>query len=257
MPSSNRYKATDKEFIKAVAKSFSIAEVLKKLGLTIFGSAYKSFHLRVKELNLDTSHFTGQGHLKGKKHNWGIKIPLKELLIQDSNKVLSSGFKKRIISAGLLKYECSKCKLGDKWCGEPITLQIDHINGNPFDHRIENLQILCPNCHTQTKTFCSKNKSGEGKSRSKVKKIREPRPKKQCATCKSELKDHKATNCVKCYRANRKELQTPYERKTKIKWPPIKKLLKMLEKSNFCKLAKELGVSDNAIRKHIKNNTKK
>ncbi|MGB2240169.1 MAG: HNH endonuclease [Pseudomonadales bacterium] len=55
-------------------------------------------------------------------------------------------------------YNCSSCGIGDEWNGKPITLQLDHINGVNNDHRLDNLRMLCPNCHSQTDTWCGRNK---------------------------------------------------------------------------------------------------
>ena len=68
-----------------------------------------------------------------------------------------TSLKKRILRAGLLKNECYICGLKE-WLNKPIVLQLDHINGNNKDNRIENLRLLCPNCHSQTSTWCGKNK---------------------------------------------------------------------------------------------------
>ena len=65
--------------------------------------------------------------------------------------------KKRIINENLIEYKCSICGI-ENWNNKPIVLQLDHINGNNRDNRIENLRFLCPNCHSQTETFCKKNK---------------------------------------------------------------------------------------------------
>jgi 5-methylcytosine-specific restriction endonuclease McrA len=65
--------------------------------------------------------------------------------------------RRRLIRDGTLGTGCHICGL-DEWLGEPISLQLDHINGDGKDHRLENLRFLCPNCHSQTDTFCGKNK---------------------------------------------------------------------------------------------------
>lgn len=57
-----------------------------------------------------------------------------------------------------VKHECVECGLGSTWQGKKITLQLDHINGVSDDHRMENLRLLCPNCHSQTKTYAAKNR---------------------------------------------------------------------------------------------------
>jgi Zn finger protein HypA/HybF involved in hydrogenase expression len=68
--------------------------------------------------------------------------------------------KKRILKAGLIEYKCSCCGITE-WNGKPIVLQLHHINGDNRDNRKENLTFLCPNCHSQTDSFCGKNKEEE------------------------------------------------------------------------------------------------
>lgn len=254
---SSKYKFSDDVFIELVKSSFSIREVCTKLGIAGSGGSYRTFHLRTERLKLDISHFTGQGYLKGKTHNWGKSIPLEEILIENSKKVLGHSLKKRIIKYGLLINECDECKLKNIWNNKPIVLQIDHINGNHFDHRLENLRLLCPNCHSQTLTFCSKNSRIIGPIYKKelvgkatvIPIIKEL---KKCSICSSEVKDYRAKYCVKCYRDHRSELQSHYVRKTKIEWPSVNELLERLKTTSYLQLGHELGISDNAIRKHLK-----
>lgn len=248
MPSS----ISDTDFIDAVKLSFSIREALIKLNLAPYGGNYKSFNLRVKRLNLDISHFLGQGHLKNKNHNWSKKIPLEELLVKNSNRIFRESFKKRLIESNLIEHKCS-CGLTDSWQGKSIVLHIDHINGDHFDHRIENLRFLCPNCHSQTITYCSKN---NGIKRSKIiKTICTKITKKICGECQDILKNSRYNFCKKCYNTNRKKIQKQYKRKTKINWLPINILLEKLKIMNYVQLAQELSISDNAIRKHIKSHS--
>lgn len=153
-----RFKFTDDDFIKAIQNSISISSTLKSLGLVPNGANYRMVHNQIKKLALDTSHFLGKGHLKNRKHNWNTKIPIEQILVQNSNYQSTSHLKKRLIKEALLKYECSECKL-NSWMGKEISLQLDHINGVNDDNRLENLRLLCPNCHSQTPTFAGKNKS--------------------------------------------------------------------------------------------------
>lgn len=244
------YSTTDEEFIQAIKDSFTIREALLKIGLAPAGGNYKTFHMRVKQLQLDLSHFLGQGHLKGKKHSWGNKISLQELLVKDSKRVLFSNQKSRIIDAGLLVNECAGCKLKDSWNGKKIVLHLDHINGDHFDHRIENLRFLCPNCHSQTETYCSSVRNDSFKETKKHPAKISSMPK--CALCSVQLKKRNKY-CATCYDGNRATLQP--QRLFKIQWPSIEDLKSKLETMSYVQLAKELGVSDNSVRKHIKNNS--
>lgn len=79
-----------------------------------------------------------------------------EEMFSENSMVSTSYLRKIIIKNNLKPYNCEKCKLTD-WNGSPINLQLDHINGNRRDNRLESLRWLCPNCHSQTPTFCSKN----------------------------------------------------------------------------------------------------
>ena len=64
--------------------------------------------------------------------------------------------KKGLLNSNLLEYKCALCGNTGEWQGKPLTLQLDHINGEHLDHRLENLRFLCPNCHSQTETFGSR-----------------------------------------------------------------------------------------------------
>jgi len=60
-------------------------------------------------------------------------------------------------------YKCEKCGVGNVWNGKPLTLQIDHIDGNYKNNKPGNHRVLCPNCHTQTSTYGSRN-AGNGRT---------------------------------------------------------------------------------------------
>jgi len=148
---------TNEQLIKAVPNNISIAGILKELNLKPIGGNYKTVQKHIKTLGLDISHLKGQGYLKGKKHNWTKKALLKDILIENSPYGYTSHLSKKLVKEGILHYHCQKCGLSD-WNNEPISLHLDHINGNNIDNRLENLRLLCPNCHSQTETYCrSKN----------------------------------------------------------------------------------------------------
>ena len=158
LPKKNNYKISTEQLKNAVKNSTSIAEVFRKLKLCNTGTAYRTLKRRFVELEIDTSHFTGQGYLKNKTHTWAIKESLDKILIEHSTYVSTSNLKKRLIKEEMLKNECYLCGNKAEWCGKPLSLQLDHINGIGDDNRIANLRLLCPNCHSQTETFAGKNK---------------------------------------------------------------------------------------------------
>lgn len=143
---------------QVVAESYSIAQVLQKLGMVTAGGNYKTIKLRVKQENIDISHFTGQGHLKNKTHNWAPKRSLEEILVEDSTYTSSDKLRKRLLKEGVFERVCNNCK-NTEWLDQLIPLELDHKNGNNMDHRLENLQLLCPNCHAFTHNYRGKNKN--------------------------------------------------------------------------------------------------
>jgi Zn finger protein HypA/HybF involved in hydrogenase expression len=147
---------TIEDFKKAVAESISIKQVLEKLKLTCSGGNYAYAKKRINKFGLSTSHFLGQAYLKGKTHNWGIGIPFEEILVENSKNTNNSSLKRRLIKANLLEYRCYNCNLTN-WLGKPISLELEHKNGIHSDCRLENLELLCPNCHSQTSTYSGKN----------------------------------------------------------------------------------------------------
>src|SRR5581483_1306425 len=153
-----RRRYSDLEIVEAVRSSSSIAKVLKILRLSPTGCNYKSMHGHFARLGLDTSHFTGQAHLRGRHHSWTPRRPLAEVLIENSTYQTSSHLKARLLREGVLLNRCSECGLEPVWQGQPLVLVLDHRIGNRSDNRRENLRLLCPNCNSQQGTFSGKNK---------------------------------------------------------------------------------------------------
>ena len=146
---------TDDQLIDAVKESTSITKVVLKLGLVMSGGSHSLVKKRIKNLNLDTSHFKGQGW---NKNNY--KFKLEDALIKNSPYYTNCQFKKRLRQAELLDYICAECGLLPDWNGKELVLQLDHINGINNDNRLENLRFLCPNCHSQTSTYAGRNTKG-------------------------------------------------------------------------------------------------
>lgn len=85
-----------------------------------------------------------------------LTIPLENILVENST-YQTNNLKRRLFEQGLLQDQCAWCGLGSTWNGKSISLHLDHINGINNDHRISNLRVLCPNCHSQTDTYAGRN----------------------------------------------------------------------------------------------------
>lgn len=140
------------EFKRLVEICSSIRAVLLGLGLQGAGANYRMANIRIKELGLSTEHWTRKGHLRGKNHNWAKKIPLEDVLSGKTKyTACSSKLKGRLFKEGFLEQRCYECGITD-WQGKPISLELEHKDGDSLNNTIENLTILCPNCHSQTNT---------------------------------------------------------------------------------------------------------
>ena len=144
----------DKDLLpELVASSRGWSDVISGLGLSPKAAGnYRTVRKHVEALGLDTSHFVGKGAGKSKGN---VKYTLAEMLVENGS-ASTYNVRNRLFKEGIKEYQCEFCGLSE-WMGKPIALQLDHINGVGNDHRIENLQILCPNCHSQTETWGSRN----------------------------------------------------------------------------------------------------
>jgi Zn finger protein HypA/HybF involved in hydrogenase expression len=150
----SRYTYSEQELREAVKTSTSIRQVLDKLNIVPAGGNYQTTNRRIQKLDIDTTHFTGQAWNRGKIT--GPKRHIEEYL-KENSVVQSFKLKGRLIAEGLKEHKCECCGITE-WNGKPAPIELDHINGNHHDNRLENLRILCPNCHAQTDTYRGKNK---------------------------------------------------------------------------------------------------
>ncbi|MBU1046152.1 HNH endonuclease [Patescibacteria group bacterium] len=142
---------TKDQLKEAIAKSRSYRQVLHFLNLKEAGGNYAQIKKYIKEYGFDIRHFKGRGWNKGLR-NIGIpRIPLEKILIKGST-YQSYKLKKRLFAAGLKPRYCEKCGWDEKTKSGYLPLELDHINGDSSDHRLTNLRVLCPNCHSLTDT---------------------------------------------------------------------------------------------------------
>jgi len=222
----SRMRKVKKEaFVKIVQDSNSLRDIILHFGLPINGGNYKTLKRIISEYKLDISHFGYNGTIRTRKRN-------DEIFIKGST-YNNSNLKKRIINENLVEYVCADvdCSNTGEWNSKKLVLQLDHINGDSRDNRIENLRFLCPNCHSQTVTY---SRSGTRGKRKKEKEI--------CPEC-GHKKYYKSEMCRKCSNDKIAFDNRRVERPTK------EELQTLIENNTWLALGKMFGVSDNSIRK--------
>lgn len=253
----NVVKLQDKDIIKAASESESIAACLRKLDLVPSEGRYRMIRSHFIRLNIDTSHFLTSSQLL-KKYPIKSSSQLSNELIftENSHYYCNKTLKNKLLKMGV-ENKCSECGL-DSWQDKPISLELDHINGDFSDNRIENLRILCPNCHSQTPTFRRKRKESLPNNKclgcgcllkQRISRCRECASKESislngeinlkqkyyCQDCNSELGDDNS-RCLNCHLVH------------KARNIPLKEdLKKLLWEIPSAQIAKQFGVSDKSI----------
>ena len=150
-------KYTKEKLKPIVAESKAISEVLRKLGLKQSGGNHTHISKKIKSYELDTSHFLGQSWNRGKRvHNTYTKEEfITNVLVLDGPGWTSFSIKLKLFQFELKVERCEECSQEPIWNGKELKFHLDHINGNSRDNRLENLRILCPNCHSQTPTYAA------------------------------------------------------------------------------------------------------
>lgn len=213
---------TDQQLREAVNASRNYFQVCQRLGL-----ARRSVIVvnRTQQLGLDTSHFTSQT-TRVEHRQFAVRL---EDILQNKRPFPSSFVKKRLLKEGLLTYHCYECSLKD-WRGNPITLELDHIDGNNRNNTLVNLRLLCPNCHAQTSTYCG---------RGQRPRMAQTRCYK-CATCCRDISVG-ATHCRAC---------AP-KRRTERTWPPNAELHQLVSVLGPLAASRRLSISRHVLHEHL------
>lgn len=279
---------TDEEFIEAVKTSTSRRQVLEKLGLKETGGNYANILNKIERFELDTTHFTGTSWGKGKTVLDDPRIGGlgRDEIFTENSKANSSYVRSLIVKYNLLEYKCQLCGIEPFWNEKKLNLQLDHISGERADQRLENLRWLCPNCHSQTETYGSKNSKKKRVSDEELIEVLKTSQSVGEALRKVEL--FNGRNYARAYRLiieHEIEMELPedvkvvyVERKTstvtekkpkpseldpnwrrkpkphtcKVIWPTDSQLKENVLSYGYEKVGRDLGVSGNAVKKRLK-----
>lgn len=225
---------TDEQLIEAVKTSTNLADSLRKLGFEPIGSHYHWLKKHIQRLKLSTAHFE---KFKQKPNKTGQ--PIEFYLRAGISKTRK--LKQRLIKEGILEDICNSCGI-NSWSGlvtaqqrTKLILQMDHIDGDNTNNRLENLRLLCPNCHSLTPTFCGKNVKRE----------------KKYLTCQDCLKTiDSGKRCKECdskFKSNNRKAMNPIRN-----WPSYEEIEELAVMSTFVEVAAKLKVTDNGLRKYLK-----
>ncbi|MFD7470359.1 HNH endonuclease signature motif containing protein [Streptomyces tendae] len=138
----------------AVADSFSIAELLRRLGRPDGGTQRALLRQWIAEESISTAHFLGQAHQRGRMGTTPLKRPEDILVKHDGKRRTKTVLLRRALREIGVAEQCAECGTGPEWLGKPMTLEVDHIDGDWSNDRPGNLRLLCPNCHASTDTWC-------------------------------------------------------------------------------------------------------
>lgn len=228
---SKKIKYTKEYLTPLVESSTTWREVCEKVGVSPISGAQTHISKTAKEFGIDFSHFPGPGWRKGM--TFPSKRPIEDYL---SGKVgiKSTTLKERLWKEGLKVRACEKCGISE-WMGQKAPLELDHINRNHFDNRLENLQILCANCHSQR---------GIRRKKVKAKPVKKPKKKMECEKCGVDFEYSRRERkfcSYDCSNKNQERFSITKEELQELVW-----------KMPTSKLSEQLGVSDVAIAKRCK-----
>lgn len=211
------------ELREIVENSETNKQALERLGYSSNGTSGRTLRKRCEQYNItmpsdrDTSKTVNRSSVT------------KEDLKENSSRTTTT-IKRFILREEILSYSCNNCENKGQWEGKPLILQLDHINGIGNDHRLENLRFLCPNCHSQTETFGSKNGQSVKEATDNL-----------CPSCGVIM----ARNSQKCRTCH-------FDTLRRVEWPERDLLKNLIRTDTFTSIMKQFNVTDSTIRSWCK-----
>jgi hypothetical protein len=230
---------TEQEAREAIAASASYAEALRRLGMRAAGDNHLTLRRYATEVwRIPTDHFDPHAGTRGPGNALRRRErPLDTILVEHSTYTNRGHLKTRLYREGLKQPICELCGQGEIWRGHRMSLILDHINGVADDHRLENLQIVCPNCAATLETHCGK----------------QNRRLRSCESCGEEFapKRREQRFCTqRC--AYDREVGVAKPEQRRVARPPYNHLIREIHALGWSGVGRRYGVSDNAVRKWVR-----
>jgi hypothetical protein len=258
------------EIKKIIEESKNKTEVLEKLGLKNNGGNFNTLSHFIMANNVNIQHFSEHKSNKKNITNYELYKDINNFLVKDSFYKSTNNLKKKLYKLGLKEKKCEICGQDENWNGKRMSLILDHINGNRHDNRIENLQIVCPNCNATLETHCrglnikkeeynicecgTKKKLNSLRCKNcynknhKTEKYTNTYDKCHCG----EIKKINSDTCKLCKDKDKKTFLEKIKERRKSERPSYNQLLEEVNEIGYSATGRKYNVSDNSIRKWIK-----